>query len=98
MVFTVLTLCQLYHVLAIRTERESVFAIGFASNVPLLGAVLATYLLQLAVIYVPALNLVFKTEPLDLDELLFCTFAPSIVFFAVEFEKWMVRRRWIYLD
>jgi Ca2+-transporting ATPase len=98
MVFTVLTLCQLYHVLAIRAERESVFAIGFASNAPLLVAVLATYLLQLAVIYVPALNPVFKTEPLDLDELLFCTFAPSLVLFAVEFEKWLVRRRWLYLD
>ena len=45
MVFTVLTLCQLYHVMAIRSERESLFTIGFASNLPLLGAVLLTYAL-----------------------------------------------------
>jgi Ca2+-transporting ATPase len=96
MVFTVLTFCQLYHVLAIRSERESVFVIGFASNAPLLGAVLATYLLQLAVIYVPALNPVFKTEPLTLAELALCTTLPALVFAGVETEKWFARRGWIY--
>ena len=98
MVFTVLTLCQLYHVLAIRTERASVFTIGFASNAPLVGAVLATLLLQLAVIYVPALNPVFKTEPLTLAELAVCTTLPALVFVGVEIEKWLVRRGWIYRE
>ncbi len=98
MVFTVLTLSQLYHVLAIRSERQSVFAIGFASNLPLLGAVLATYALQLAVVCVPALNPIFKTEPLTAAELAFCTAAPALVFFGVELEKWLARRGWLYRE
>ena len=53
MVFTVLTLSQMGNVLAIRSERESLFRQGLFSNLPLLGAVLLTFALQLATIYVP---------------------------------------------
>jgi Ca2+-transporting ATPase len=98
MVFTVLCLSQLGHALAIRSERDSTFRIGFASNPVLLGAVLFTLALQLATIYVPALNPVFKTEPLGLDELLLCLVASTFVFFAVEAEKWCVRRGWLYRE
>ena len=42
---------------------------GLWSNPPLLGAVALTFVLQLATIYVPALNAVFKTEPLEPAEL-----------------------------
>jgi len=60
--------------------------------------VLATLGLQLATIYVPALNEAFKTEPLDWDELALCLALSTLVFFAVEAEKWCVRRGWIYRD
>ena len=96
MVFTAITMCQMYHVLAIRSERESLFTIGFLSNLPLLGAVLLTVALQLATIYVPWLNPIFKTEPLSGTELAIVMLAPMLVFIGVEIEKWMVRRGWIY--
>ncbi len=48
MVFTMLCITQLGHVLAIRSERESLFRIGLFSNRYLLGAVLLTFLLQMA--------------------------------------------------
>ncbi len=96
MVFTVLCLSQLGHALAIRSERDSIFRIGFASNPLLLAAVLGTLALQLATIYVPALNPIFKTEPLDWDELALCLALSTVVFFAVEAEKWLVRRGWLY--
>ncbi len=54
MTFTVLTLSQLGHVLAIRSERESLFAQGLSSNRWQLGAVVLTALMQAATIYVPA--------------------------------------------
>ncbi len=92
MVFTVLCLTQLGHVLAIRSEKESLFKIGLFSNKYLLGAVLFTIALQLATIYVPFLNPIFKTMPLDLNELLITLGMASIVFFAVEVEKWWKRR------
>jgi len=98
MVFTVLTLSQLGHVLAIRSERESFFSIGARSNPHLLAAVIFTLLLQMATIYVPALNPVFKTEALSVAELVLCLALSSIVFFAVEIEKWLIRRGLIYRD
>lgn len=96
MVFTVLSLSQMGHVLAIRSERESLFTQGLFSNKPLLGAVLLTIVLQMAVLYVPVLQPIFKTEALSRDELLFCLALSSVVFFVVEIEKWMRRRGWIY--
>ena len=95
MVFTVLTLSQMGNVLALRSERESFFTMGPLTNLPLLGAVMLTFVLQMATIYIPALNLIFKTEPLDLDELLLCLALSSIVFIAVEMEKWCIRRGWL---
>ena len=72
MVFTVLTFAQMAHVMAIRSEREPLWRQGLASNLPLLGAVLLTFALQLATIYVPWLQPIFKTEALDADELAIC--------------------------
>ena len=96
MVFTVLTLAQMFHVLAIRSERESLFVQGITSNLPLTGAVLLTFVLQLAVIYVPWFNPIFKTAPLTLDELAFCLAMSAVVFVGVEIEKWLIRRGWLY--
>jgi Ca2+-transporting ATPase len=93
MVFTVLTLSQMGQVLAIRSERESLFKIGLLSNRPLLGAVMLTFALQMAVIYVPWLNPIFKTAPLPAAELLVCLAASSIVFLAVEAHKGFMRHR-----
>jgi P-type Ca2+ transporter type 2C len=93
MVFTVLCFAQLAHVLAIRSERESLFTQGLWSNRPLLGAVLLTCLLQLATIYVPALNAIFKTTPLSAAELALTVGIASLLFWAVEGEKWLQRRR-----
>jgi Ca2+-transporting ATPase len=92
MVFTVLCLTQLGHVLAIRSEKESLFKIGLLSNKPLLGAVILTFGLQMATIYVPFLNSIFKTQPLDIKELFITLGLSSIVFFAVEAEKWWKRK------
>jgi Ca2+-transporting ATPase len=95
-VFTVLTLSQMGHVLAIRAERASFLQQGPGSNLPLLGAVLLTFGLQMATIYLPALTPIFKTAPLSGSELLVCLALSSVVFVAVEIEKWMIRRGWLY--
>lgn len=96
MVFTVLTLCQLAHVMVIRSDRDSLFVIGLWSNRPLLGAVVLTVMLQLAVIYVPFLQPVFRTQALSLAELGLCFALPAVVLIAVEIEKWLVRKGVIY--
>jgi P-type Ca2+ transporter type 2C len=84
---------QLWQVMAIRSDHESLFRQGLLSNVPLLGAVTATFMLQLAVIYVPQLNVIFDTAPLTVGELLSCIGISSVVFIAIEISKWILRAR-----
>jgi Ca2+-transporting ATPase len=93
MVFTVLSFSQMGHVLAIRSESRSLFRQGLFSNIPLLGAVALTFVLQLATIYIPFLNPIFKTAPLTFNELLATLAASSVVFWAVEIEKVFFRRK-----
>ncbi len=93
MVFTVLSLSQMGHVLAIRSEQQSLFTLGVFSNKPLAGAVLLTFFLQMATIYVPILNPIFKTVPLSAGELGAALVLSSVVFIAVEIEKWWFRKK-----
>jgi len=93
MVFTVLCLSQLGHAMAIRSEKRSLFQMGLLSNKPLLYSVLFTVVLQLAVIYLPWCNKIFRTAPLPPRELIIAFLLSSVIFLAVEAEK-LLRRRW----
>jgi Ca2+-transporting ATPase len=96
MTFTVLTFAQLVHVMAIRSERESLFAIGVTSNRLLLLAVLASVGLHLLLIYVPWLQQVFGTEAIAPSALALACALSLLVFVGVELEKWAIRRGWLY--
>lgn len=94
MVFTVLTLSQMAHVIAIRSESQPIWRLGLGSNKPLLFAVLLTFSLQMAVIYWPPMQALFKTEPLSLEQLAICLAAAAVVWLTVELEKaWRHRDR-----
>ena len=92
-VFNVLCLSQMAHVMAIRSEKQSLFTIGIFSNKPLIGSVILTLLLQLIVTYTPILHPIFKTESLTLNEFLLVGATSSLVFFAVEIEKAIARKK-----
>jgi Ca2+-transporting ATPase len=92
-VFNVLCLSQMGHVLAIRSEIRSLFSLGIFSNKPLAGAVLIGLLLQLIATYTSFLQPVFHTEALTLNEFLLVGVLSSLVFFAVETEKAIFRRK-----
>jgi Ca2+-transporting ATPase len=92
MVFTVLSLSQLASVMAMRSERRSLFEDGTGSNRPLLAAVAASAALQLATIYIPALRPVFHTEPLGAADLAVAFVLSSLPFVALEIEKKLRRR------
>ena len=96
MVFTVLTLSQLVHAMVIRSDRESIWQQGFLSNPSLLGVVLLSVALQMAVIYLPALQTVFHTTALPLEDLALCLALPLVVLVAVEIEKYLVRHHGLY--
>jgi Ca2+-transporting ATPase len=93
MAFTVLCFSQMGHVMAIRSESESIFKIGVFSNKPLLGALLLTVALQMMIIYTPFFNNIFKTQPLTFYELAITLAVSASVFWAVEIEKWTKRIR-----
>jgi Ca2+-transporting ATPase len=67
LLFTTLTLSQMSLALALRSDQESFFQLGWLSNPALLAAVALTFLLQMAVVYVPFLQGFFKTVPLSLE-------------------------------
>ena len=92
MVFTVLSISQMGHAMAIRSDWKSLFNQGIFANKQLVGAILLTLVLQMAVIYVPFLQDIFHTQSLTFIELLSCIGLSSIIFWAVELEKWFKRR------
>ncbi len=91
--FTTLTLAQMGNALATRSDRDMLWQIGLFSNKAMLGSVLLTFALQLAVIYVPFLNRAFSTTPLSLRDLLISLGFGTIVFLAVESFKWIQQRQ-----
>lgn len=92
-VFTVLCFSQMGHVLAIRSEHFFLFRQGIFSNLPLIGAVLFTFVLQMALLYIPFLQKIFSTQALTWAELGGCIAVSLIVFHAVEIEKLVRKRR-----
>lgn len=88
-VFTVLTFAQLGHVLAIRSDRLFLLKQGIFSNLYILGAVFLTFVIQMMIIYLPFANAIFHTHPLSMRELIICILIASVVFHAVELEKWI---------
>lgn len=86
LVFTTLTFAQMAHLLAIRSEHDPLWR-GLGGNPPLLAAVGLTVVLQLAVVYLPALQAVFRTEALAPLDLALSVGAAAAVALAVEMEK-----------
>lgn len=93
LLFTTLTLSQMALALAVRSRRDSLFRIGVLSNKPLIGAVALTLGLQLAVVYVPLLQGVFRTMALSASDLALCLAVSTLSFWAVELNKWLAPRR-----
>ncbi|OGW67188.1 MAG: HAD family hydrolase [Nitrospirae bacterium RIFCSPLOWO2_02_FULL_62_14] len=69
--FTVMVFAQLFHAFNCRSERRSLFAIGLATNKPLIWAAAGSALLQTALLLHPWTREIFKTAPFDLEHWLF---------------------------
>ncbi len=91
--FTTLAFSQVAQSLATRSRRESLLSTGIRSNLAGSGLALLVFALQLAALYVPFLNNVLYTQPLAAPDLLLSLGLSSLVFFAIELEKWLIRRR-----
>ncbi len=93
LLFTTLIFSQVILALGVRSERSSLFSIGFFTNPLMVGAFLATVGLQVAVVYLPFLQKVFRTAPLGARDLLIAFGSGLAVLVAVESWKLVLRRR-----
>ncbi len=93
MVFVALSFTQLFHAFAIRSESTVIIKHGFFGNLPLLLCIVFTMIAQLALIYIPFMREIFKTEILTGMELGICFVPPIVVFLAVEIEKIITYKR-----
>jgi Ca2+-transporting ATPase len=92
MLFTTLAFLQVGQALASRSSRESFFTLGWRSNPTLIWLLLLVIGLQLVVVYLPLLERFFNVDTLSLPELLICVLLGSLAFWAIELEKWWLRR------
>ena len=68
MAFVVLAAAQLFYSLSMRSATKSIFQVGLFTNKPLIGAIIAGFVLQLGVISIPFLASAFKVQNLSLQD------------------------------
>ncbi len=88
MIFTSLAFMQVFQALASRSNKESLFKMGLLSNPLLAGMAALVVVLQLMVLYIPALANFFEVIPLSGCDLSIAAATGVIVFVVMELEKW----------
>ncbi len=89
---TTMVFFQFYQALNCRSETHSVFRMNPISNPFLFFSMIAAFFAHLAVLYVPALQWVFRTVPLTAKEWINIGVITVTIVIAVEIDKWI--RRW----
>jgi Ca2+-transporting ATPase len=89
--FTTLMLFQMFNVFNARSDERSAFS-GLFRNHWLWIAVGMSLALQVAVIYLPAMQQAFSTVPMSFADWLFCTGVASSVLWLRELSKLVTRR------
>ncbi len=90
---TTMVLFQFFQAWNSRSELKSIFTINPLSNPFLFYSMIAAFLAQIAVVYVPALQWVFRTEPLSGAEWAQITLVALSVVIGVEIDKEIRRHR-----
>ncbi len=93
MIFTSLAFMQVFQALASRSSKESLFKMGLLSNLLLAGMVALVVVLQLMVIYIPALAHFFEVVPLSGCDLSIAAGAGVLVLVVMETEKWIKNKK-----
>ncbi len=93
MAMTTIVFFQFFRVWTTRSETQPALRMSPMTNPFLFAASLAAFFAQLAVIYVPVLRWVFRTEPLTLDEWLWILPVTATVFLADEAYKMVAKKR-----
>lgn len=89
---TTMVFFQFYQAGNCRSDTQSLFTMHPVGNPLLFFSMIAALFAQLAVIYVPAFQWVFRTEPISAMEWLQISLVTSTIIMVVEFDKWLRRR------
>jgi len=92
-VFTTLVMFEMFNAFNCRSEKHSIRKIGFLSNKWLIAAVAISILMQLAVLYTPAFDILFDTMPLSITDWLIILPLSSTPLVAVELVKLYAKNR-----
>lgn len=90
--FTVMVAVQLVHAFNCRSERLSLFQLGIGTNRALVWAVLLSFVVQIAVLTVPAASPVFKVVSLPMEGWVLMGAMGLLPFMMMESVKWLRRR------
>ena len=82
---------QLFHLFNSRSIRQPAFNRDFFSNKSVFVVALVLIALQMSISYIPFMNEVFETSPINLADWKYPLGLGLIIFFVVEIEKWVVR-------
>jgi Ca2+-transporting ATPase len=89
--FIVLSCSQLFHSFNCRSMQDSIFTLGIFTNTKLVLATLVSFCMQMAVVYIPALQSVFKTQPLGVNDWILVLVISSFPLWAMELIKLVTR-------
>ncbi|RLG33749.1 hypothetical protein DRN98_03525 [Methanosarcinales archaeon] len=93
MVFTTIVISEMFNVFNWRSDKESIFKLGFLTNKPLILAVSSTILLQLIVIYLPFLQGAFHTVGLGPGDWMLMILVGLSTLVVVEWMKFVEKTR-----
>jgi Ca2+-transporting ATPase len=93
MAVTTIIMFQIFYVLNCRSLRGSMRSIGVFSNPTVFLGIGVLLALQAAFVYVPAMNAIFGSAPLDPAELLLAALVGAVILPVISIEKWDRNRR-----
>jgi P-type Ca2+ transporter type 2C len=93
MTLAAIVFCQIGAVFNCRTEKQSVFKVGLFSNKQINFGIIFEIVLMVAIVYLPPLQSIFHTGPLNLSDWLFLCVWPPLVLLIEEARKAWVRRK-----
>jgi magnesium-transporting ATPase (P-type) len=80
---------EVLYLLNCRSLTKSMFQIGVFSNKWIILGITLMLLLQLAYTYLPAMNTVFQSAPIEIDSWLRIFALAAIAYSIIEFDKWI---------
>jgi Ca2+-transporting ATPase len=91
--FSIIVFGELFRAFAARSTTRTFWEVGASTNLPLLGVVALSVLLQLGIHHTPAMQVIFNIGALSASDCAFSLLVALIPVTAIELSK-LARRRW----